>query len=951
MSQPPKSPDSAYIRWRVYTTFATGILIGLFYSIIVSENFGDYLAAAAPSIPFYNLIDQRVLVLAFSGIFGGLIYSVIVDGYVELPRFVDASKDGIDREDGFRAGLFGDFVLGIAGAFVLDFLTSPIGLDAANRDRVLESTPMITTAAKGLIGGYGGKAILIFALEKVFKNVDRLEAEKARYAEESFQQKLDNIETVQLLDQLNAQIKGGLPESEVIKLQQDIRAANAKVKQQVFSVAEDARSSSNFSDVMRPRIARTIPIFEALRDSDPKNPEYYAQLAYAYKDGSSPDYLKAIEYLDQAINLRGDQVQGKAWRYELNRAILFIQREHDKTQSFALKGEAQERVVQDLLFVAHHYSLPSIVEDAKRKQIPVPVLDWATYNKSLLQQRDDTKNLIIQLEEQIQIKTDEDSKETQVTRTQTVTEKHDNGSSITTVTTSKTTSTTPINQIPPAAIDLIKKYEGFEENAYPDPIPEVGWKVPTIGYGTTFYPDGRKVQRGDKVTRGQAEEYLVTNIEKNFRPALLKIPTWTRMNQNQQAALYSFAYNLGADFYRNDGFDSMTRVCDSPERWNDRPWITDQFVKYCNPNDPSVTEGLKRRRREEADLFCKPVPSNGHSQVVNQGSNASFSASTSTATIVRTKAPALQKVVTEQRRLAPDAIARDKVLATEIQSLLIPLDLLDSPADGKFGPISTQALFEFQALMRPKVPELANEEGALGVRTAESLLAASPTDFQPKLHLGNDLASRIVRYMQAKGYRVFSREREYNIVYVEGMNPDGTLNQDEPNHFNDVRMVIECQAGVPKIIKSWEGTTEPGEYYTFNPISDYAATHGAARIKFGQYKAWCVGTHGTNNPHEALVQCGTIEVHRDHNRDMKRSGDKIDRGSDFAINQHWGYDLPRNQISTASAGCLVGRTRDGHVEFMRLVKQDRRYQLNRNYMFYTTIISGEDLMNHGSKSA
>jgi hypothetical protein len=44
-----------------------------------------------------------------------------------------------------------------------------------------------------------------------------------------------------------------------------------------------------------------------------------------------------------------------------------------------------------------------------------------------------------------------------------------------------------------------------------------------------------------------------------------------------------------------------------------------------------------------------------------------------------------------------------------------------------------------------------------------------------------------------------------------------------------------------------------------------------------------------------------------------------------------------------SAGSLVGRTRQGHQEFMALIKQDHRYQRNPNYLFLTTIISGEDL--------
>jgi hypothetical protein len=242
-------------------------------------------------------------------------------------------------------------------------------------------------------------------------------------------------------------------------------------------------------------------------------------------------------------------------------------------------------------------------------------------------------------------------------------------------------------------------------------------------------------------------------------------------------------------------------------------------------------------------------------------------------------------------------------------------------------------------VMRQKNPEL-SENGVLGVQTAKLLLTAAPKDFpQPEINLSNDLASRIVKYMQGKQYKVFAKPQEYNIIYVEGMNPDGTLNDDAPNEFNDVRMVIEFVNGIPEIIECWEGTTEPGRYHTDFP----KRPEGAARIKFGQYKAWRVDFHGEDENHEALVQFGEVTVHRDYNRDMQRTNDKLDTSDKFWINQHWGYNYDRNDIQNASAGCLVGRTTEGHKAFMAIVKQDERYKKNSDYMFYTTVIAGDDL--------
>jgi hypothetical protein len=43
-------------------------------------------------------------------------------------------------------------------------------------------------------------------------------------------------------------------------------------------------------------------------------------------------------------------------------------------------------------------------------------------------------------------------------------------------------------------------------------------------------------------------------------------------------------------------------------------------------------------------------------------------------------------------------------------------------------------------------------------------------------------------------------------------------------------------------------------------------------------------------------------------------------------------------MASASAGCLVGRLWEEHVEFMQRVKSDRRYSFNPGFVFPTTII-------------
>ncbi|MBW4562031.1 MAG: peptidoglycan-binding protein [Mojavia pulchra JT2-VF2] len=290
----------------------------------------------------------------------------------------------------------------------------------------------------------------------------------------------------------------------------------------------------------------------------------------------------------------------------------------------------------------------------------------------------------------------------------------------------------------------------------------------------------------------------------------------------------------------------------------------------------------------------------------------------------------LTDTLSAEKTISFENVAQDAELAKHIQINLIRLRLLDPPADGKFGQFSIKALTDFQSLLKIS-------EAGLGLQTAKALIECKEAI---PLKLGNDFASRIVKYMQNKKYYIAVGKQQYNIVYVEGVNANGTLNNDKFNQWNDRRIVIEIASGTPQIVGNWVATTEPGDYYTKNPPNP----KGVARIAFGQYNAWRVGYHyGTTGAetHEALEQCGTIKVHRDRNKDGLRSGDPIDVGSHFFINQHWGYD--KSLVSTASAGCLVGQSREEHKDFMQLIKQDRRYRLDNKYVFWTTIIPGDDL--------
>jgi hypothetical protein len=190
--------------------------------------------------------------------------------------------------------------------------------------------------------------------------------------------------------------------------------------------------------------------------------------------------------------------------------------------------------------------------------------------------------------------------------------------------------------------------------------------------------------------------------------------------------------------------------------------------------------------------------------------------------------------------------------------------------------------------------------------------------------------------MQNRGDWISRHPECVNVVYVEGMNPDGTANDNAPSVFNDLRLAFSISTGgAPVVLGSWEGTTEPSLFWTEHPMNPA----GAARIQFGQYKAWSVGLHhpGLKGQHEALVQVRPVTVCRDLNKDFQRTNDRTDTGV-FGINQHWGYDRPRDDLGKSCAGCLVGRTEDGHREFMRIAKSDPRFLISNSYIFVTAVL-------------
>ena len=138
-------------------------------------------------------------------------------------------------------------------------------------------------------------------------------------------------------------------------------------------------------------------------------------------------------------------------------------------------------------------------------------------------------------------------------------------------------------------LNIIKKHEGRKLTAYICPAGK-----PTIGYGNTFYANGKPVKMGDKITKLEAESLLVIVVNQFASRVLnvLKKP----VTQNQFDALVSFAYNTGIGNFSRSTL--LRKVNANP---NDAT-IAGEFAKW-NKGGGVVLRGLTRRRKEESDLY------------------------------------------------------------------------------------------------------------------------------------------------------------------------------------------------------------------------------------------------------------------------------------------------------------------------------------------------------------
>lgn len=144
--------------------------------------------------------------------------------------------------------------------------------------------------------------------------------------------------------------------------------------------------------------------------------------------------------------------------------------------------------------------------------------------------------------------------------------------------------------------EMIMKFEGFRSKPY-----LCSAKVPTIGYGSTYYQDGAKVTMADKSISEPYAYKLFTIIADEFSEKVARLIK-SEVNQNQFNSLVSLAYNIGIVAFRNSSLLKM--INENPNN----PLIQYKFLAWNKATINGVKkeiEGLTKRRKLELENYFK----------------------------------------------------------------------------------------------------------------------------------------------------------------------------------------------------------------------------------------------------------------------------------------------------------------------------------------------------------
>jgi len=133
------------------------------------------------------------------------------------------------------------------------------------------------------------------------------------------------------------------------------------------------------------------------------------------------------------------------------------------------------------------------------------------------------------------------------------------------------------------AIPLIKTFEGLSLKSYKCPA-----GIWTIGYGHT-----KGVKPGQTITKDQAEEYLLEDLQnkQDVMAGMIHVP----VTEGQFIALLSFYFNVRLSSIRSGNVWRLMNARKTKE-------AGELMLKYINEDSP-FENGLRRRRDAEHKYF------------------------------------------------------------------------------------------------------------------------------------------------------------------------------------------------------------------------------------------------------------------------------------------------------------------------------------------------------------
>jgi hypothetical protein len=192
------------------------------------------------------------------------------------------------------------------------------------------------------------------------------------------------------------------------------------------------------------------------------------------------------------------------------------------------------------------------------------------------------------------------------------------------------------------------------------------------------------------------------------------------------------------------------------------------------------------------------------------------------------------------------------------------------------------------------------------------------------------LHERIHAEMKRLGHVVFT-SGEYNLNLV-GLRAAS----DEANLFDDMLCITYRDEAGAWQVERFPCTTDPGRPWLLKPMREA----GCAIVVHGQYRSvWTFGLH--KGKYEALVQCGTFTVWRDHDKDgqLDRTG-PTHLTNNSGINLHKaGKDSPL--VELWSAGCQVLKREADFLRVMELARAQKAHGMGDKFT-YTLIDVGID---------